>query len=211
MSYHYLFKVILIGDAGVGKTCVLNKFVTNKFQEYYDLTIGVEFATKHIDSNNKIIKLQCWDTAGQESFRSITRAYFRNSAIVLLMFDLTNKQSFNNLYNWLDEVMNIDNNNHVIILIGTKQDKVESRQVRQEDIDEFVQVNGLQCYIETSAKTNKNIQICFTIAVEHVLAKIANGDIDLLLNESVKTGLFLTGQINKNKKESKQSNACKCS
>merc|ERR1711908_147532 len=103
MSYAYLFKYIIIGDTGVGKSCLLLQFTDRRFQPIHDLTIGVEFGARMITIDKKQIKLQIWDTAGQESFRSITRSYYRGAAGALLVYDITRRETFNSLASWLDD------------------------------------------------------------------------------------------------------------
>merc|ERR1712072_165860 len=103
MSYDYLFKYIIIGDTGVGKSCLLLQFTDRRFQPIHDLTIGVEFGARMITIDKKQIKLQIWDTAGQESFRSITRSYYRGAAGALLVYDITRRETFTHLTSWLEE------------------------------------------------------------------------------------------------------------
>merc|ERR1712214_167019 len=107
MSYSYLFKYIIIGDTGVGKSCLLLQFTDKRFQPVHDLTIGVEFGARMINIEGKQIKLQIWDTAGQESFRSITRSYYRGAAGALLVYDITRRDTFNHLTTWLEDRGNI--------------------------------------------------------------------------------------------------------
>lgn len=101
MSYSYLFKYIIIGDTGVGKSCLLLQFIDSKFKDKFEVTIGVEFGARMITVDDKNIKLQIWDTAGQEAFKSITRSYYRSAAGGLLVYDITKLDSFNNLQNWV--------------------------------------------------------------------------------------------------------------
>ena len=122
MSYAYLFKYIIIGDTGVGKSCLLLQFTDKRFQQVHDLTIGVEFGARMITIDNKQIKLQIWDTAGQESFRSITRSYYRGAAGALLVYDITRRETFNHLTSWLDDARQHSNSNMTIMLIGNKSD-----------------------------------------------------------------------------------------
>jgi len=122
MSYSYLFKYIIIGDTGVGKSCLLLQFTDKRFQPVHDLTIGVEFGARMINIDQKQIKLQIWDTAGQESFRSITRSYYRGAAGALLVYDITRRDTFNHLTTWLDDARQHSSSNMVIMLIGNKSD-----------------------------------------------------------------------------------------
>ncbi|GAM27307.1 hypothetical protein SAMD00019534_104820 [Acytostelium subglobosum LB1] len=131
--YAFLFKYIVIGDTGVGKSCLLLQFTDKRFQPVHDLTIGVEFGARMINIDNKPIKLQIWDTAGQESFRSITRSYYRGSAGALLVYDITRRETFDHLTCWLKEARYYANNNMTIILIGNKSDLEQKRAVSYEE------------------------------------------------------------------------------
>uniref|UniRef100_A0A667HUD4 RAB2A, member RAS onco family n=1 Tax=Lynx canadensis TaxID=61383 RepID=A0A667HUD4_LYNCA len=122
MAYAYLFKYIIIGDTGVGKSCLLLQFTDKRFQPVHDLTIGVEFGARMITIDGKQIKLQIWDTAGQESFRSITRSYYRGAAGALLVYDITRRDTFNHLTTWLEDARQHSNSNMVIMLIGNKRE-----------------------------------------------------------------------------------------
>ena len=130
MSYSYLFKYIIIGDTGVGKSCLLLQFTDKRFQPVHDLTIGVEFGARMITIDGKQIKLQIWDTAGQESFRSITRSYYRGAAGALLVYDITRRETFNHLTTWLDDARQHSSSHMVIMLIGNKSDLDARRDVK---------------------------------------------------------------------------------
>ena len=157
MSYAYLFKYIIIGDTGVGKSCLLLQFTDKRFQPVHDLTIGVEFGARMISIDNKNIKLQIWDTAGQESFRSITRSYYRGAAGALLVYDITRRETFNHLTRWLEEARQNANSNMVIMLIGNKSDLDHRRAVTTEEGDRFAKENDL-VFLETSAKSAHNVE-----------------------------------------------------
>ena len=129
MSYAYLFKYIIIGDTGVGKSCLLLQFTDKRFQPVHDLTIGVEFGARMVQIDNRQIKLQIWDTAGQESFRSITRSYYRGAAGALLVYDITRRETFNHLTRWLEEARQNANQSMVIMLIGNKVRQTSERQL----------------------------------------------------------------------------------
>ena len=121
-AYSYLFKYIVIGDTGVGKSCLVLQFIDNRVRDNHDITIGVEFGAKVVQHENTNIKLQIWDTAGQENFRSITRSYYRSAAGALLVYDITREQSFLNLVNWMEEVKENGNPKMVVLLVGNKSD-----------------------------------------------------------------------------------------
>ncbi|EGR34204.1 Ras-related protein Rab-2 [Ichthyophthirius multifiliis] len=177
MSYLYLFKYIIIGDSSVGKSAILLQFMENKFKKEHDTTIGVEFGSKIINIKNKNIKLQVWDTAGQESFKSITRSYYRGSICAFLVYDITNRQSFQNVANWLDEINNYSNEKITIILIGNKSDLGNNRQVQFQEGQQFADSFNIQ-FIETSAKQGENIELVFKKSTELVLNKIEKGEIN---------------------------------
>lgn len=177
MSYNFLFKCIIIGDTGVGKSCLLLQFTDNRFRNDHDLTIGVEFGAKRLTLNDKIIHLQIWDTAGQESFRSITRGYYRGAAVALLTFDVTRKDTFISLAKWLEETKMNGNPNMVIILVANKVDLESHRVISQDDIENFATQNKIM-YIETSAKTSLNVYDAFINPVKEVLNKIEAREID---------------------------------
>jgi Ras-related protein Rab-1A len=157
LEYDYLFKILLIGDSGVGKTAMLSKFVDEEFIHNHISTIGVDFKIKTIDLDNNIIKLQIWDTVGQERFRTITSSYYRGTHGVFIIFDLTDLDSYNNIAKWLDEIYQ----NCIgvqIFIIGTKADLHDKRVVTQNMIDLIKQKFN---YIEISALTGKNISQAF--------------------------------------------------
>lgn len=113
-------KFILIGDSGVGKSCFLYQFIENKFSDQLEPTIGIEFGTKILIVGNKTVRLQIWDSAGQENYRSITRSYYRNTIATFLVYDITNKQSFDHVKNWYQEACNYGNSQMYFILLGNK-------------------------------------------------------------------------------------------
>ena len=197
MSYHYLFKFTISGDTGTGKTNILNMFTDNRFINTHEITIGVEFGAKIIQINNLSIKIQIWDTviiiqAGQESFRSITRSYFRGAAAFILVFDLTKRSTFENLSYWLDEVKNNSNANSSIIIVGNKSDLTEQREVTTDEACSFCN-NQNVVYIETSAKNNINIERAFHTSVEIILDKIRSGVFENKYEEcGIKKGQLLS-------------------
>ncbi|CAK1551480.1 unnamed protein product [Leptosia nina] len=148
MAYAYLFKYIIIGDTGVGKSCLLLQFTDKRFQPVHDLTIGVEFGARMITIDGKQIKLQIWDTAGQEAFRSITRSYYRGAAGALLVYDITRRDTFNHLTTWLEDARQHSNSNMVIMLIGNKSDLESRREVKKEEGEAFAREHGL-VFMET--------------------------------------------------------------
>jgi Ras-related protein Rab-2A len=192
MSYAYLFKYIIIGDTGVGKSCLLLQFTDKRFRTDHDLTIGVEFGARLITIQNKQIKLQIWDTAGQESFRSITRSYYRGASGALLVYDISRRDTFNHLARWLEEARQNANANMVIMLIGNKCD-LDRREVSYEEGAEFARQHGL-VFRETSAKTAQNVEEAFIQTGQKIYENIQNNVYDLSSESSgIKVGMPPTG------------------
>jgi len=196
MSYAYLFKYIIIGDTGVGKSCLLLQFTDKRFQPVHDLTIGVEFGARMITIDNRQIKLQIWDTAGQESFRSITRSYYRGAAGALLVYDITRRQTFNHLTRWLEEARQNANQSMVIMLIGNKSDLDHRRQVSKEEGEQFAREHNL-IFLETSAKTAANVEEAFINTAQKIYENIQSGVYDVT-NEAhgIKVGMAAAPAVN---------------
>lgn len=160
LPYKYLFKYIIVGDTAVGKSCLLLQFTDKRFQPVHDLTIGVEFGSRVITVDNHQIKLQIWDTAGQEKFRSITRSYYRGAAGALLVYDITRRETFEHLTTWLEDCRKYSNQNIIIMLIGNKMDLDSKRAVTTQEGEDFARKHGLS-FLETSAKTADNVEQAF--------------------------------------------------
>ena len=195
MSYSYLFKYIIIGDTGVGKSCLLLQFTDKRFQPVHDLTIGVEFGARMINIENKQVKLQIWDTAGQESFRSITRSYYRGAAGALLVYDITRRETFHHLTSWLEDARRHSNSTMTIMLIGNKSDMDTRRAVTYEEGEKFAKQHDL-IFLETSAKNDDNVEEAFIRTAKIIFDKIQKGVIDVS-NEmnGVKVGNATTGVV----------------
>ncbi|GFE54080.1 GTP-binding protein yptV4 [Babesia ovis] len=176
-SYKYLFKYIIIGDTGVGKSCLLLRFTDKRFKPDHDLTIGVEFGTRLINVKGDSIKLQIWDTAGQESFRSITRSYYRGAAGALLVFDISRRSTFEHLTKWLEEVKDHGSPTMTIVLIGNKTD-VSKREVEYYEGKAFADENNL-IYMETSAKGDYNVEEAFLTTASMIYDNVMRGMFDI--------------------------------
>lgn len=159
-SIDYLFKVVLIGDAGVGKSNLLSRFTRNEFNLESKSTIGVEFATRSIQTDGKTIKAQIWDTAGQERYRAITSAYYRGAVGALLVYDISKSPTFQNVERWLKELKDHAESNIVIMLVGNKCDLKHLRQVTTDEGSSFAIQNGVS-FIETSALDATNVDSAF--------------------------------------------------
>lgn len=165
-EYDYLFKIVLIGDSGVGKSNILSRFTRNEFCLESKSTIGVEFATRTLQVEGKTVKAQIWDTAGQERYRAITSAYYRGAVGALLVYDITKRQTFDNVQRWLRELRDHADSNIVIMMVGNKSDLNHLRAVSEEDGKSLAEKEGLS-FLETSALEATNIEKAFqTILTE---------------------------------------------
>ena len=155
-QYDLSFKIIVIGDSGVGKSCLTTKAVKDNFEEYYQATVGFEFLTFNLKLNDNVIKLQIWDTCGQEIYRSLISNFYRNSALAIMLYSIDNKDSFLHTENWLSELKNQANPDVRIFLIGNKADLEDNRVISKEEGENFKDKNHLDFFVETSAKTGYN-------------------------------------------------------
>jgi len=174
----YLFKVVLIGDSGVGKSNLLSRFTRNEFNLESKSTIGVEFATRSIQCDGKTIKAQIWDTAGQERYRAITSAYYRGAVGALLVYDISKAVSYENVERWLNELRDHADSNIVIMLVGNKSDLRHLRAVPTEQAASFAEKHGLS-FIETSALDSTNVELAFQrilTEIYHIVAVNKNLD-----------------------------------
>jgi len=157
----FILKIIMVGDSGVGKSCLLKAFMGEPFDKNYTSTIGVDFEIKPVSINERQVNLQIWDTAGQERFRTITTSYYRSSDAILLIFDVSEKQTFKNCEAWLEDVRLYAKDKVDILLLGNKADLVSKRVVDYKTAKEFADKHGM-LYMETSAKQNVNVDKAFT-------------------------------------------------
>ena len=178
MNYDYLLKYIIIGDAAVGKSNLLLRYVHGQFKPEYQLTIGVEFGAKNIEIDSKMFRIQIWDTAGQENFRSITRAYYKNSVCALVVYDISSRDSFNNVMSWIEDCRNQSPKTIFIVLVGNKCDLEDKRQVTYEEGKELADKNEL-LFFESSAKDGINVDDIFINSAKEISKKIEQGYYDL--------------------------------
>lgn len=165
-EYDYLFKLLLIGDSGVGKSCLLLRFADDTYTESYISTIGVDFKIRTIELDGKTIKLQIWDTAGQERFRTITSSYYRGAHGIIVVYDTTDQESFNNVKQWLQEIDRYACENVNKLLVGNKCDLTHKKVVDYQTAKEYADSLGIP-FLETSAKNATNVEQAFmTMAAE---------------------------------------------
>jgi Ras-related protein Rab-1A len=166
-EYDYLFKILIVGDSSIGKSCMLLRFADDTFNDTYISTIGVDFKIRTIDLNNKTIKLQIWDTAGQERFRTITSSYYRGAHAIIIVYDITDKTSFEHVRTWMCECDRYASETVIRMLVGNKCDIEGKRQVSHAQGLELAEQFGLK-FIETSAKSNINIEKTFKMVAEQL-------------------------------------------
>jgi small GTP-binding protein len=166
-EYDYLFKIVLIGDSGVGKSNILSRFTRKEFNLESKTTIGVEFAQKSLDIEGKVIRAQIWDTAGQERYRAITSAYYRGAVGALLVYDISKSLSFENVEKWLKELKDHADSQTVIMLTGNKADLTKLRAISTEEAATYAQKHNL-AFIETSALDGTGVDKAFEIVLNEI-------------------------------------------
>jgi len=172
-EHDFFFKILLIGDSGVGKSCLLLRFADNSWTETHISTIGVDFKIKTLEIDGKTVKLQIWDTAGQERFRTITSSYYRGAQGIILVYDCTDRESFNNVKQWMGEIDRYACENVNKLLVANKCDLVDQRQVDTQAGKEFA--DGYEIpFIETSAKTSYNVDKCFIQMATSIKNRVSN-------------------------------------
>jgi len=170
-QYDLLFKLLLIGDSGVGKTCILYRFSDDAFNTTFISTIGIDFKIKTIELKGKRIKLQIWDTAGQERFHTITTSYYRGAMGIMLVYDITNAKSFENIAKWLRNIDEHASEDVEKMLLGNKCDMADRRVVSKERGEKIAVEHSIR-FLETSAKANINIDKAFYDLAEAILDKM---------------------------------------
>lgn len=167
-DFKYLFKILVIGDVGVGKTSLIRRYTKGYFAENISSTVGVDLDSKIVNIHGDKVKLQCWDTAGQEKYRSITQSYYRNADAVIMVFDLTNQGSFASVPRWLTDVQRFTKRNVLKVLVGNKTDlRGAKRMVNTRSAANLAEFEDL-FYIETSAKWDDNVETLFTEVAEQL-------------------------------------------
>ena len=199
-NYDFIFKILLLGNSDVGKSSLILRFVDGMWSETFIPTIGVDFKIKSLEINDKLVKMQIWDTAGEERFRTVIASYFKGSHGILLIYDITNKTSFKELDNWLSVIENNASQNVLKILIGNKSDLEESREVTKEEGQAFAKANNMQ-FMETSAKMNTNVSEAFEALAKIIMEFNSDKNVKNNRDERKKSIKVSSGQnIKPNKK-----------
>lgn len=171
-EYDYLFKILLLGSQGVGKSSLLGRFADNEFMDTYRTTVGVDFKIRTVDIDDKVVKLQLWDTAGQERFKTVTNTYFRGAHGVIVVYDITDPKSFSQINEyWLKEVEMHAPPNAALMIVGNKSDLDDDRSVDQRKAKEFAK-NKEALFLETSAKDGDNVNKAFLLLAETIKSRI---------------------------------------
>ncbi|KAG7276235.1 hypothetical protein CRUP_018617 [Coryphaenoides rupestris] len=176
-TYDYLFKLLLIGDSGVGKTCLLFRFSEDAFNNTFISTIGIDFKIRTIELDGKRVKLQIWDTAGQERFRTITTAYYRGAMGIMLVYDICNEKSFENIKNWIRNIEKHASLDVEKMILGNKCDISDRRQVSKDRGEKLAIDYGIK-FMETSAKSSLNVEEAFYTIARDILQNLSTKTTD---------------------------------
>jgi small GTP-binding protein len=175
----YTFKFIIVGNSAVGKSCLLLRFDEDRFQTIHDVTVGVTFSIKNVQVDGQDVKVQIWDTAGQEIFRSITRSYYRDSACAVIVYDITDLNSFAKVEEWIRDVRNLAPPDCLLVLVGNKLDLKSQRVVRTDQGQDLAERQGL-LFFETSAASGENVTETFNECVSNVYSRIKSSGVEVL-------------------------------
>lgn len=176
-DFAYLMKFVIIGESGVGKSCIVLNFSEQNPRKHHQVTIACEFASRTVKIKGKDIKIQIWDTAGQENFRSLTRSYYRSSIASLVVYDVTSRSTFDKLESWIEELRENCQRETVIAIVGNKKDMDKQRQVSTQEGLNFAKKYGFQ-FTETCAFDKESVEPLFNGIVENIIEKIQKGEID---------------------------------
>jgi small GTP-binding protein len=200
------YKLVLLGERGVGKTSIVNRFVYDKYNYKYEATLGVDFLSKRVNIEKRSVRLQVWDTAGQESFRCLIPSYIKNSHVAVIVYDITDMNSFRQTQKWVNDAKKERDNDVILVLVGNKADMTEMREVdRSEALDKAKEYNAL--FIETSAENGFNVNKLFE-DIAQVLPIIEPNDSCVLSQE--KSGQINYQTIEQSLDQSPHQNRCKC-
>ncbi|KAM6967338.1 ras-related protein Rab-25b [Aplochiton taeniatus] len=175
-AYNFVFKVVLIGESGVGKSSLLSRFTKNEFSLDSRTTIGVEFSTRTVQLSGLTIKAQIWDTAGLERYRAITSAYYRGAVGALLVYDITKHLTYESLERWLKELYDHADPHIVVMMVGNKSDQESERSVPTEEAKDFAEKRGL-LFLETSALESTNVEVAFHNVLTEIHRKVSSKEV----------------------------------
>ena len=196
------FKIIFLGDQGTGKSCILNRFVDDKFDENYQATVGLDFQSKNVKIDNQDIHLLLYDTAGQEKFRSLIPMYTRDANIIMLVYDITRKESFNNIPIWIKDLTNVKFEEVIFVLIGNKIDLNDKREVNKEEGEKYSEENNM-IFEEVSAKTGENFPELFYNKIFQQIALKFKPGVQGTINDIQKMKIKIGDDDKKKKKKKK--------
>ena len=204
LQYDLSFKIIVIGDSGVGKSCLTNRATTNLFEDTYSATVGFEFLSFNVKIEEKVVKLQIWDTCGQELYRSLITNFYRNSSLAIIVYAINSKDSFENIEMWLRELRTHSNPDAKVFLIGNKIDLENERKITREQGENYAKTNKFNLFIESSAKTGFNSKKIFIKAAkmlydEHLKYKNVADSTPIVEVEDKNVEVLKTEVIKKNK------------
>ena len=209
-NYDLIFKLVLLGDTGVGKTNILSRYINNEFSLATQSTVGVEFGSKIIKKNDKLIKLQIWDTAGQERYKSITSAYYKGSKGAFVVYDISRKSTFENVDRWIEELKANGSEDVLIMLVGNKSDLEDKREVQTEDVIKKAEQFKI-AFCETSALDGKNIDHAFDNLINEIAKKVEKEKANEAKNLQDSKGISLdTMGEKRNEKGNKKNNQGCC-
>lgn len=209
-DYDYLFKIVVVGDSGVGKSNILSRYIKNEFDLESKTTLGVEFAAKTIEVEGKSIKTQIWDTAGQERFRAIATTYYKGAVGALLCYDITRESTFENLEKWLKEIRDYTEPHTCLLLIGNKCDLSHLRAIKQDEAASFAEKHNM-AYLETSALDSTNIELAFESLTKEIY-NLLNADAEKRKMSNIKIGNADTIRLDdkESEKQTKDATNCRC-
>ena len=198
--FSVFFKILLIGDLGVGKSCVILRYVEGDFPGNIMSSIGVDFKTKQIEFDDRLIKLQIWDTAGHEKFRTITTSYYKSAHAIIILYDITQKASFDHIRNWITEIDKFGKQGVLKVIVGNKLDMENNRKITKEAAENLALKYGIKLW-EVSAKDNTNIEEMFLDTIKTLLEKNSK-----IISEG--SSMATNIQLNKNVKNKKNKKCC---
>ena len=198
--FSVFFKILLIGDLGVGKSCVILRYVEGDFPGNIMSSIGVDFKTKQIELDDHSIKMQIWDTAGHEKFRTITTSYYKSAQAIIILYDITQKSSFEHIRNWITEIDKFGKQGVLKVIVGNKLDLENNRKISKEDAENLALKYGVKLW-EVSAKDNTNIEEMFVDTIRTLLEKNSK-----IISESSSMGNNI--KLSKNIKNKKNKKCC---